>query len=165
MPRVQPALELTQVTEWSNGTARRIEDLPTGGGTSVFGPAPDGGMATARQTALISQGIRDCVSLTLQDGRVTNPNFLDYRIPGFQDVPEIHVKFIETMDPYGPFGAKSIGESSLNPAAAAICNAINNAVGVRIHRVPVTPERLWELMQAAAPGDPDNLEDPTLRAR
>src|SRR5256886_1381407 len=53
----------------SNGTARRIEDLPTGGGTSVFGPAPDGGMATARQTALISQGTRDCVSLTLQDGR------------------------------------------------------------------------------------------------
>jgi aconitase A len=53
-----------------NGTARRIEDMPTDGGASVFGPAPDGGVTTARQTALIRQGTRDCVSLTLQDGRV-----------------------------------------------------------------------------------------------
>ncbi|HEV8534618.1 MAG TPA: aconitase family protein, partial [Candidatus Limnocylindria bacterium] len=53
-----------------NGTARRIDELPTHGGATVFGPAPDGGIATARQTALIAQGIRDCVSLTLQDGRV-----------------------------------------------------------------------------------------------
>src|SRR5438034_2991123 len=52
-----------------NGTSRPIEDLPVGGGTTVFGPAPDGGIATARQTALIAQGVRDCVSLTLQDGR------------------------------------------------------------------------------------------------
>jgi aconitase A len=52
-----------------NGMARRIEDLPASGGARVFGPAPDGGIATARQTALIVQGIRDCVSLTLQDGR------------------------------------------------------------------------------------------------
>jgi aconitase A len=53
-----------------NGMTRRIEDMPTDGGASVFGPAPDGGIATARQTAVITQGIRDCVSLTLQDGRV-----------------------------------------------------------------------------------------------
>src|SRR2546425_1510361 len=53
----------------NNGTSRRIEDLPVDGGTTVFGPAPDGGIATARQTALIAQGVRDCVSLTLQDGR------------------------------------------------------------------------------------------------
>jgi hypothetical protein len=52
-----------------NGMARRIEDLPTGGGATVFGPAPDGGTAMARQTALIAQGIRNCVTLTLQDGR------------------------------------------------------------------------------------------------
>ncbi len=53
----------------ANGTARRIEDLPTLGGSTVFGPAPDGGITMARQTALIRQGVRDCVSLVLQDGR------------------------------------------------------------------------------------------------
>src|SRR5207237_7249403 len=52
-----------------NGMARRIEDLPAQGGATVFGPGPDGGIATARQSALIAQGIRDCVTLTLQDGR------------------------------------------------------------------------------------------------
>src|SRR6059036_2660717 len=52
-----------------NGMARRIEDLPTGGGATVFGPTPDGGIATERQTALIAQGMRNCVTLTLQDGR------------------------------------------------------------------------------------------------
>jgi aconitase A len=53
----------------ADGTASRIEDLPEAGGTSVFGPAPDGGIAIARQTALIRQGVRDVVALTLQDGR------------------------------------------------------------------------------------------------
>jgi CO/xanthine dehydrogenase Mo-binding subunit len=61
----------------------------------------------------------------------------------------VHVEFVETRDPYGPFGAKSIGESSLNPSAGAVCNAIYNTVGVRPHATPVTPERLWALLEAA----------------
>ena len=98
----------------------------------------------------VAQGIASALTeeVTIKDGRVTNPNFLDYRIPGFQDIPPVHVEFVETRDPYGPFGAKSIGESSLNPAAAAVCNAIYNAVGVRVHQIPVTPERLWALLEA-----------------
>jgi CO/xanthine dehydrogenase Mo-binding subunit len=96
----------------------------------------------------VAQGISSALTeeVLVRDGRVLNPNFLDYRIPGFQDVPIVQVGFVETIDPYGPFGAKSIGESSLNPAAAAVCNAIYNAVGVRTDRVPVTPERLWRLI-------------------
>lgn len=101
-----------------------------------------GGVAQGIGAALLEE-------VTLKDGRVTNPNFLDYRIPGFQDIPKMYVKFVETVDPFGPFGAKSIGESSLNPAAAAVCNAIYNAVGVRVHQIPVTPQRLWQLMQDA----------------
>ena len=71
----------------------------------------------------VAQGISSALTeeVLVQDGRVTNPNFLDYRIPGFQDIPEIHVEFVETEDPYGPFGAKSIGESSLNPSAPGPC--------------------------------------------
>lgn len=53
----------------ASGIARRIEDLPDAGGASVFGPAPDGGITMGRQTALIHQGVRDCVDLVLQDGR------------------------------------------------------------------------------------------------
>ena len=105
----------------------------------------------------VAQGIAAALTeeVLVRDGKVLNPNFLDYRIPGFQDIPQIRVEFVETHDPYGPFGAKSIGESSLNPSAAAVCNAIYNAVGVRTDRVPVTPERLWRLIHSArnrAPG-------------
>jgi hypothetical protein len=53
----------------ANGTARRIEELPTLGGATVFGPAPDGGITMARQSAVINQGVRDCVAIVLQDGR------------------------------------------------------------------------------------------------
>ena len=52
----------------ANGTARRIEELP-GQGATIYGSAPEGGIALARQSALIKQGIRECVTLTLQDGR------------------------------------------------------------------------------------------------
>ena len=53
----------------ANGMARRIEDLPLGGGALLFGPGPEGGIAIARQTAVIRQGLRKCIALTLQDGR------------------------------------------------------------------------------------------------
>lgn len=105
----------------------------------------------------VAQGIASALTeeVLIRNGHVTNPNFLDYRIPGFQDIPVVHVHFVETHDPYGPFGAKSIGESSLNPAAAAVCNAIYNAVGVRTTRVPVTPERLWRLIHEAGSPEAD----------
>ncbi len=111
--------------------------------------------ATGQVHGGVAQGISSALTeeVLVKDGLVMNPNFLDYRIPGFQDIPEMHVEFVETRDPYGPFGAKSIGESSLNPAASAVCNAIYNAVGVRVHQTPVTPERLWKLMETARQGE------------
>ncbi len=114
---------------------------------TVINPSTAAGQVHGGVAQGIAAGLWE--EVLIRDGRVINPNFLDYRIPGFQDIPEVQVEFVETRDPYGPFGAKSIGESSLNPAAAAVCNAIYNAVGVRTHRVPVTPERLWRLMQEA----------------
>ena len=53
----------------ADGTARRIEDLPAAGGATLFGPAPDGGITIAAQTALVPQGMQECVSLVFQDGR------------------------------------------------------------------------------------------------
>jgi xanthine dehydrogenase molybdenum-binding subunit len=50
--------------------------------------------------------------------------------------------FIETNDPQGPFGAKGMGESSLLPTAAAIANAIHDAVGVQIKDLPITPQKV-----------------------
>jgi xanthine dehydrogenase molybdenum-binding subunit len=80
--------------------------------------------------------------LILQDGKVMNPNFLDYKMLTAKDVPNIEPIVIETDDQFGPFGAKGIGEPGLVPTAPAIANAIYDAVGVRIKELPITPEKV-----------------------
>ncbi|MGA2318117.1 MAG: molybdopterin cofactor-binding domain-containing protein [Thermodesulfobacteriota bacterium] len=85
--------------------------------------------------------------LILKDGKVMNPNFLDYKMLTAKDVPNIETIVIETNDPFGPFGAKGIGEPGLVPTAPAIANAIYDAVGVRIKDLPITPEKVLAAMK------------------
>ncbi|HEX6387318.1 MAG TPA: xanthine dehydrogenase family protein molybdopterin-binding subunit [Anaerolineae bacterium] len=80
--------------------------------------------------------------LLVQDGKVLNPDFLDYRLFTAADMPEIETIIVETDDPGGPFGAKGVGEMGGTPTAAAIANAIYDAIGVRLTEVPMTPERV-----------------------
>jgi xanthine dehydrogenase molybdenum-binding subunit len=84
-----------------------------------------------------------------KDGRILNPNFRDYRIPTVKEVPPIkNIKtiLVETVDPEGPFGAKGVGELSLNPTAAAIANAIYDAIGIQMKQLPITPDRVYEAL-------------------
>ena len=69
-------------------------------------------------------------------------NLHDYLIPSAGDLPPIESILIEDPSSIGPFGAKGIGEQAVIPTAPAILNAIHDATGVRIHRVPATPDRL-----------------------
>ncbi|MGA2991737.1 MAG: molybdopterin cofactor-binding domain-containing protein [Candidatus Korobacteraceae bacterium] len=80
--------------------------------------------------------------MVLEKGKVKNPQFTDYVLPTALDVPEIVTRLVERPDPAGPYGAKGIGEPSLLPTAPAIVNAIQDAVGVRIRDLPVTPEKI-----------------------
>ena len=80
--------------------------------------------------------------LVLKNGKVINPDFRDYKILTAADVPNIEAIVIETDDPFGPFGAKGIGEPGLVPTAPAIANAIYDAIGVRIKDLPITPEKV-----------------------
>lgn len=73
-------------------------------------------------------------------GLLVNNNFLDYKMPTTLDTPDIHTNIIETNDPEGPFGAKECGEGALHPVIPAIANAIYDAVGVRITKLPIMPE-------------------------
>ncbi len=86
--------------------------------------------------------------IVLKDGKVMNPNFLDYKVPSIQDVPTIKSILVETDDPEGPFGAKSVGELVLVPVAPAIANAIRDATGVRINRLPLTPENVYRAIKS-----------------
>jgi CO/xanthine dehydrogenase Mo-binding subunit len=75
--------------------------------------------------------------------QIANPTLMDYKIPTFVEAPrEIHSIIVETNDPRGPYGAKSVGEMGMNSVAAAIANAINAALNVRIRRLPLTSERV-----------------------
>jgi xanthine dehydrogenase molybdenum-binding subunit len=78
--------------------------------------------------------------MVYQQGRLLNPNFSDYKLLTAMDGNPIEVVLVETNDPSGPFGAKGIGEPGLVPTAPAISNAIYDAVGVRIHELPMKPE-------------------------
>jgi len=82
-------------------------------------------------------------------GRVRNPNFLDYKIASALDMPELVTILVPTSEPSGPFGAKAAGEVPIDGPAPAIVNAICDAVGVRVYRIPATPERVWRQIKEA----------------
>ena len=79
------------------------------------------------------------------DGRILNLGSLDYRIPSIKDVPvELHSELIENGDGPGPYGAKGAGEGGTLAVAAAIGAAINQAAGITLRDLPLTPEKIWK---------------------
>ena len=92
----------------------------------------------------IVQGIGYALTeeLIMEEGKILNPNFHNYKILTAADIPEIHFFPIETDDKQGPYGAKGVGEAPLIPTAAAIANAVSNALGIEILELPITPEKV-----------------------
>jgi carbon-monoxide dehydrogenase large subunit len=101
----------------------------------------EGGAVQGMSTALLE-------ALILDHGVPRNPNFTDYRIATSVDAPEEAENIIvEVPQDDGPFGARGIGEHPMVPTAPAIANAIYDALGVRIDRLPITSQRVWESLQ------------------
>ena len=82
-----------------------------------------------------------------EKGVQINPNLTNYIMPTSLDMPDIDVDIVENFDPTGPFGAKGVGEPTAVPTAAAICNAIYDAVGVRVTSLPATAEKVLALIK------------------
>jgi putative selenate reductase molybdopterin-binding subunit len=80
-------------------------------------------------------------------GRMVNPAFGPYKIYQADEMPELEVILVQTVEPSGPFGAKAIAEIPKDGVAPALANAIYNATGVRIRNIPFTPERVWTALQ------------------
>lgn len=98
-----------------------------------------GGVVMAISWALTEQ-------LILDNGLVVNNSFADYKLPTSAEIPEIKVIFVGEPDPEGPYGAKGVGEHGCIPTAAAIANAIYDAVDARLYELPMTPEKvLWAI--------------------
>jgi len=79
---------------------------------------------------------------------------MDYAVLKADDMPELVVRLIESVDAEGPFGAKGLGESGVIPVAAAVRNAIKDAIGARFSELPITPERVRASIQRAATRHP-----------
>ncbi len=85
--------------------------------------------------------------LIFKDGKLVNGNFSGYKVPRSTDIPETETILVETNDPNGPFGAKGMGEAALLPTAAAIANAIHDAVGIRLKDLPFTPDKVLKALK------------------
>ncbi len=84
-----------------------------------------------------------------ENGRMVNPAFGPYKIYRADEMPELGVILVQTVEPSGPFGAKAVAEIPKDGVAPAIANAVYHATGVRIRRIPFTPERVWQALQNA----------------
>ncbi len=81
-------------------------------------------------------------------GQLLTPTLMDYALPHSQDVPTITPLLVEVPSELGPFGAKGVGEPPVVAVAAAIANAIRDAVGMRMTQIPMTPERIFASLRA-----------------
>ena len=105
--------------------------------------------------AVQSLGMALTEALIFDDGgRLTNPSLLDYRKLTAADLPNIETIIVEVPSPSGPFGARGVGEPPIIPAPAAIANAIQDATGVRLTELPLTPERIALAIAAQAAAAP-----------
>jgi 4-hydroxybenzoyl-CoA reductase subunit alpha len=103
-----------------------------------------------------------------KDGMLMNPGLLEYRSPSAVESPEVEPIIVESIDPEGPFGAKECSEGSLAATIPAIANAIYDAVGIRLHECPFTPERVLAALRAKKHAKALNLTegvDPTAPMR
>ena len=85
--------------------------------------------------------------LQLEDGRVTNPSFGEYKLPTMSDTPPLTTVLVPSTNGVGPYQIKGIGESPLTPVAPAIANAVADAVGVRIRELPITAEKVYRALK------------------
>ena len=126
----------TRVTKvWSGHDAGRVINPTTGEGQV------EGGVLQGLGYALVEEH-------TLRDGRILNDQFSTYIIPTTLDTPEIKAILVEHEFPWGPYGAKGLGETPIIAVAPAVTAAIHHATGAHLDRIPATPERVWAALRA-----------------
>jgi CO/xanthine dehydrogenase Mo-binding subunit len=126
----------TRVTRvWSGHDTGRVINPTTGEGQV------EGGVVQGLGYALVEEH-------TLRDGRILNDQFSTYIIPTTLDTPEIKAILVEHEFPWGPYGAKGLGETPIIAVAPAVTAAIHHATGVHLDRIPATPERVWAALRA-----------------
>lgn len=113
----------------------------------VINPLAYEGQIQGNVTQALGMGLSEEL-LYNQKGALLTTNFGSYHLLGMAEMPEMHTYLVETDDPNGPFGAKSVAEVALCGVTAALANAVHDALRVRIRQLPLTPERVLRALHA-----------------
>ncbi len=119
---------------WAAHDAGKIVDINAAEGQVIGGVMQGLGYALTECTAVDD------------NGQLLNPGYLDNRVPTFADAVPVDVIFADTFENSGPAGAKTIAEQPIIPVAACVANAVHDAIGVRLNRLPINPERVWRTL-------------------
>jgi carbon-monoxide dehydrogenase large subunit len=93
-----------------------------------------------------------------EEGQLRNASFMEYLIPYATEIPELEIGHVETPSPLNPLGVKGAGEAGVIPVGAVIASAVEEALGVPIREMPLSPQRLFELTASALPATGDHLD-------
>ena len=129
------------------GRVRVLKAYPALAAGKIINPVQvegqmEGAIAQGLGYVLMEQFVFD------EKGRVLNADMTDYVVPTALDVPVVEKPvYVEDLFKYGPFGAKGVGEMALIPVPAAISNAVSHALGIRVTKLPLTPENVYFMLK------------------
>ena len=112
---------------------------------TVINPVTHQGQIDGATVMGVGQGVME--ELVMDNGRVTNSNLGDYKMPTARDIPELTTVLVKSTGGVGPLDAKPIGEFANNGPPAAIANAVADAVGVRLFELPVSAEKIYRALK------------------
>src|SRR5438477_1706080 len=123
------------------GVVRVLKAISAVDAGRVVNPIMAEGQIEGGSTQALGYGV--CEEMVYDEqGALLTTNLSDYRIYSAVDMPEMESYLVETHDPFGPFGVKAIVEIPIDGMAPAVANAVADALGVRVHQIPLTPERV-----------------------
>jgi aerobic carbon-monoxide dehydrogenase large subunit len=94
------------------------------------------------------------------DGQLLNASFMDFLMPYASEVPEVEIDHLVTPSPLNPLGVKGAGEAGVIPGSAAIAAAIEDAEGITIRRMPISPSELFHLRESRVDQSTDGAQGP-----
>ena len=118
---------------------------------TIINPTAHQGQIDGATVMGVGQGLME--EIVIDQGRVTNSNLGDYKLPSVADLFELKTVLVPSGGGVGPHNAKPIGEFANNAPPAAIANAIADAVGVRLFELPLKAEKIFQLLKASGPVD------------
>ena len=129
------------------GVVRVLNAISAVDAGRVINPITAEGQIEGGVTQALGYGV--CEEMVYDErGALLTTNLSDYRIYSAPDMPKMETYIVETSDPFGPFGAKAIAEIPIDGMAPAVANAVADAIGIRIHQIPLTPERVLRAIHA-----------------